>query len=199
LVATGRTARRALAAFRGAASLLNAEIKHHDTGISSSVSSSGAVVYLGAVPQGDGTTSRDGNSLKLKGAHLRLSCTMNTSATRSTVRWMLVADVRCAGSNPSISDILVSSSVTALPNLVAEPNRFLILEEGVWTLSSTGEQSGYVAITAPALVDCHLVFAGTAGTVADAAGLAVFLVMVSSEATNTPSVSGAGRLLFVDN
>jgi len=185
--------------FRGAATLLNAEVKHLDTAIASSVSSSGAVVYLGAIPQGDGTTSRDGNSVKLKGGVLRLSGTMHTSATRTTTRTLVVLDTRNAGANPSISDILTSASVTGLPNLVAEPNRFVILSDRVFVNSITGEQSFHTEMALDALIDVHLVYSGTAGTVADATGPAAFLVMLSSEPTNTPSVSGLGRLLFLDN
>jgi hypothetical protein len=185
--------------FRGAASLLNAEIKHLDTAISSGVSSTGAVVYLGAIPQGDGTTSRDGNSVKLKGGALRLVGTMNTSASRTMTRIMVVLDTRNAGSNPAIADILTSSSVTAQPNLVSEPGRYVILHDFCVGTSITGQQIFSHAISLDALVDVHLVFSGTAGTVADATGPAVFLVMVSNEPTNTPSVSGVGRLLFLDN
>jgi hypothetical protein len=157
------------------------------------------VVYLGALSQGDGTTARDGNSVKLKGAVLRLQGTMHTSATRTLVRILVVMDMRNAGANPSISDILVSSTVTALPNLVAEPNRYVILHDQVFQMAITGQQSLYTAISLESLIDAHLMYSGTAGTVADAAGPAPFLVMISTEPTNTPSVSGSARILFLDN
>lgn len=199
LLATGRTAGRALAVFKGAANLLNAEIKSSDTTLSSAVSASGSVNLVSGVAQGDGVANRDGNSLKLKGGSLRWFSTIHASASRTFMRVMVVADTRCNGSTASLSDILNALTVDSQPDLVSEPNRYVILSDVVRVLCSTGEQAVVGEVALPQLMDMHLTFSGTGATVASISGPAIYVIALSNESTNTPQFHAEARLLYVDN
>jgi len=198
-MATGRTAGRALSMFKGGVALLNAEVKHSDVALSGAVSSTGVVTLLSGIAQGDGTSSRDGNSVKLKGGDLRYYFTQNGSASRTAIRVLVVVDTRNQGANPSISDILTSATVVAPPNLTAEPGRYVILSDEVFWLFSGERTAASRHIALQALMDMHLLFSGTSADVSSVSGPSVFLVTLSSETTNTPSISGNSRLLYLDN
>jgi len=198
LRATGRTASRALTIFKGAASLLNAEVKHVDQTANLTPDTSGTVTLLSGIAQGDGNTTRDGTSVKLKGGDLRFRAASHTSAAATWLRLLLVVDTRNDGVNPTLSDI-ISATITGQPNLDSSPNRFVILHDEVLSLVTAANRIAHRNIPLYALLDMHLMFNGTGATVASCSGPALFAVLLSSEATNTPSVTFDSRLLFLDN
>jgi len=198
LRASGRTASRALSAFKGAVSLLNAEVKFIDTGVSSAVGTAGSVTLLSGITQGDGVSSRDGQSVKLKGGAIRLVSTMHASATRTQTRVLIVVDTRNQGSSPAVTDVLTAATVQSQLNLAAQPGRFVVLYDRVFSQISVGDSSTlFTIIELEALVDMHQLYSGTAA--ANTSGPTVFLVRLSTEATNTPTQAFESRLLFLDN
>jgi hypothetical protein len=201
LEAGGRLVSRALAVFKGATSLLlNAEFKHIDTTVAAAVSTTPALSVLCAVGQGDTNITRDGNSLKCVGFEFRYLWGMNASATASLARVVVLLDTRNVGAAPTATDVY-ASSVLALPNIDAQPNRFVTLFDKVTSLVLVGDsrQSVTGIVSLDILKGVHFTFNGNAATVADLRGAALFLYVLSNEATNTPSIDFQSRLLFVDN
>lgn len=189
----------ALAAYRGASSLVNVEVKHADVSFTSAVSSTPAVSYLSGIAQGDSNLTRDGNSVKLLGGRFTQVLTIDPSASTSYIRTMIVADTRGAGAAPSAADIFDSATVVGLPNLDTAPNRFMILYDTFDTLSINGSRSVVHDFDLAKVANLHLMFNGTAATVGSSSGLTLWLISMSNEATNTVGRRSECRLFFVDN
>lgn len=189
----------ALAAWKGASSLMNVEVKHSDGTWSTAVSSTTSLHLMTGVAQGDGNTTRDGNSIKLMGGRVSIVYQMNASATASVVRTMIVVDTRNAGSDPTSSHIFDDTTVIGLPNLDTAPNRFQIMYDSCTNLSINGDRSKTLDIECPWLANLHIMYNGTGGTIASINGPAVYVVTLSNEATNTVTRRMETRVFFVDN
>jgi hypothetical protein len=199
--AAGRLAKRALSVFKGAGSLLlNAEFKHIDVTVAAAVSTTPAITALSVLAQGDTNITRDGNSIKCTGFDFRYFWSVNASATASLARLVVFLDTRNVGAAPTATDVFASSTI-ALPNVDAQPNRFVILYDSTQSLvlASDTRQAVSSQLSIPALRGVHFTFNGNAGTVADLRGACLLVYVLSNEATNTPSVDFQCRLWFVDN
>lgn len=178
---------------------MNAEIKVVDTTVSGSISSSGSLFLVNGIAQGDGNSNRDGNSVKSKGGSFRWIATQSGSASRSFLRLLVVADTRCNGAAPSVTDVLNSASVYAHPNLVSEPNRYVILHDSVQLMDAASRTACFGEVALPQLTDVHFTYSGTGATVASVSGMSVHVLALSNEPTNTPSLSSEFRILYLDN
>jgi hypothetical protein len=197
-----RLAPYALAAFKGAASLLNAEFKHTDVTFSQAVSTTATVDILTATAQGDGNTTRDGNSIKAKGLWGDVCISAHSSSTLTRVRLVFFVDTRNAGSSPTAGGVIdVSASCTGLPNVDSEPNRYAILSDQIHTLVYAGDSRiKHIRIDlTPQMMDMHLLYSGTTAVVGSVRGPHLFMLALSSEATNTASIVADFRLIYVDN
>ncbi len=187
---------------RGASNLLNAEIKYMDAGASATSSSTPAIVYLSGCAVGDTQSDRNGMSVKLKGGLIKMMLTANSSASRTTQRILLIADTRCQKANPTITDIVDTTRITGLLNLLTYTNRFVVLHDEttvVGTTTGAGLNSWWKTLDFQALMDVHINYSGSGATVATAGELAIFLVHWNNEATNTATLQYDSRLFFVDN
>jgi len=83
-------------------------------------------------------------------------------------------------------------------NTAAQPGRFVILYDRVFS-QVTGAVGATLFEDVPlgALMDVHLLFSGTAA--ANTSGPTLFMLRVSTEATNTPTTAYEARLWYVDN
>lgn len=200
LKATYRTASRALSYVKGAASLINAEIKHVDISVAGSSSTTPGLTYISGIAQGDTNLSRDGNSVKLKGGLVKVTLVRHASATFSRVRSLIICDTRNQGVIPSAADVYDSSTTNGLINLDTDPNRYVIISDTMICLDDGHglTQTREFDIT-PAIKDMHLVFSGTSALVASAKGPVLYYIQQSNEATNVAFLLIDARLLFVDN
>jgi hypothetical protein len=197
-----RLAPYALLAYKGAASLLNAEFKHTDVTFSQQISSTATVDILTATAQGDGNTTRDGNSIKAKGFWGDLCVSSHSSSTLTRVRLVFFVDTRCDGAAPTAASVIDTAiSCTGLPNVDSGPNRFAILSDTITTLVYAGDSRivhRRIDLTQQ-LMDMHLLYSGTTAVVASVRGPHLFMLALCSEATNTASIVADFRLLYVDN
>ncbi len=185
---------------KGAANLLNVEVKHYDTSTSSTPDQTPVVTYLSGIAQGDTQLTRDGNSLKLKGGLVKTVYVIHASATASRIRHLIVLDKMNQGSNPSASDVYdTAASGIGMLNLDSAPNRFVVLHDQYVRLDTGSNRVFYESVPLDAIMDVHLNYSGTGATVASAYGPAIFSIWQSSEPTNVPSVVQTTRLFFVDN
>lgn len=197
-----RLAPYALAAYKGAASLLNAEFKHTDVTFSQTISTTATVDILTAVAQGDGNTTRDGNSIKVKGFWGDMAISAHSSSTLTRVRLVFFVDTRNAGAAPTAGGVVDTAvSCTGLPNVDSEPNRFAILYDAIHTLVYAGDsriKHVRVDLTSQ-MMDMHLLYTGTTAVVGSVRGPHLFMLALCSEATNTASMVADFRLIYVDN
>jgi len=198
LYATGRTAGRALAAFKGAANLLNAEFKVIESTKAGSVSTAASTTWLTGTAQGDASDDRDGSSLKIKKLAIRYRVAANSAgAVGSALRVVLFVDTANAGVLPTGSEV-VGSGMSSFPT-VNSFDRFKILYDEVHPLSPGVHGSENRALELTQVADMHVHQLGSSNSVANARGPHVFLYLQSTEATNTPSIDLVARMSFVDN
>lgn len=198
--AVSRLAPYALAAFKAGTLLVNAEVKHADASGSSTVSTTPTLVFLSGIAQGDSNITRDGNSVKCEGLWGDITYIMSASATVTRIRTLIFADTRNAGAAPTAADVFDTGDISGLPNVDSEPNRFAILLDRVECMTLASEsRCRHFRFNLGEVAKSHLVFSGTTNGIASAKGLVYYLLMMSSEATNTPTYSVNSRLMFIDN
>jgi hypothetical protein len=188
-------------AFKGAASLVNAEVKHVDVSTSSTVSTTPVLTFLSGIAQGDTNTSRDGNSVKAVGLHGDITLIMNASATVSRVRTLIFVDTRSQGAAPTAADIVDTNALSGLANIDTEPNRFVMLLDrlDVLVLAAENRAKTFRFDLTSDVKNMHLLYSGSGNTIASAKGPVVYMLQFSSEATNTPTYAVDSRLFFIDN
>lgn len=190
-----RKANEALQVARATNKLLNVEYKNHDVNISTPPSSGGYVSSLCNVPQGDGGEARDGRSVKCTSIQLRAGYALNGAASATSVRTILVVDMQNQGTDPNVTDILDTASTVSNLNIASFPGRFKVIYDRTSTISVTGAQR--TEFKHYKKLNFHLKFEGAAGSTVTKNPL--YLLLISNEATNTPSVNVHTRLRFLDN
>jgi len=199
LYAVGRTATRALAVFKGASNLLNAETKTIDVTVSGNVTSTATCAWLSGTAQGDGQDDRDGSSLKIKKMIVRYRAAAAAAGSpAAALRVVLFVDTASDGALPSPAAVL-DSGMAGHPNVATSFGRYQILYDKVHGLNPNGLASQSEVIDLSQVRDMHVVQLGSSNSVANARAAHVFVLTQSTEATNTPSILLTSRMLFVDN
>jgi len=176
--------------------LVNSEKHKIDSGPASiNVDSTGTVVHLTNIAQGDGTNQRTGNSILLSGCSVKLQIALNSAATVSALRILLFHDKQqVADGTPTIGEVLNSVSTMAHLN-ATNIGRFSILMDKMLMLG-TGSNTTKV-IQEYFKIQKHVRYNGTAGTDIQKNGL--YIMFLSTEPTNVVLVSYGIRVSFHDN
>jgi len=166
----------------------------------------GSVTLLNTVAQGVAVTQRVGKKIQMKGLQHRGRYYNGTTATINDIAIMIVYDKRPTGSLPAITDILTSTSPSAMNN-DANSGRFRILKRiddvlaGNTTTPACGleikESSFYLSLrdTPPTVYK-----AAASGAISDIEEGALYLVTVGNTAGGTAAatLTGQFRLRFND-
>lgn len=174
---------------------LNVEKKYNDVTVSSNPSSSGALSTLAGVGQGDTASDREGISVKWTSIHMQCSLIMHNSATHTIVRMMILIDKQPNGSLASITDVLESADINSFNNK-NNAYRFKTLMNRKYTLNSEYPEK---SAKFNRKLSLHTRYTGSASSVSAINSNNIIFLIVSDEATNTPSVNLEFRLRFVDN
>lgn len=178
--------------------LINSELKRYDYTATQNVTTTGSIVALGEISGGDDASNRDGNKVLAKYITFKYLASSNASAATTFLRVMMIVDTQNQGSAPSLSDIL--QVTTANSNIVSPINvdntqRFTVLFDDHLNFSNTGSQS-YDRKHYNKL-NFHMTWTSTAGSAINKN--AIFLVLVSTQGVNSPSITYSSRLAFYDN
>lgn len=178
--------------------LINSERMYKDLNLFNNISTSGSVFPLTDISMGDGTAQRTGNSILVRSLSYRYSVEINSSVTNNTrVLMLLVQDTQqIADTTPTITDVLDSSTPESLLSRT-NAGRFKVLKRKSFHLTPPSggdplkEHSGYLNLYS------HVRYNGTTATDIQKGGY--YLMFLSSETTNTPTVRGNFRLGYHDN
>lgn len=174
-------------------SLLNVEYKVLDTAISSSPSSSsGTAIHLNAISQGDDKNNRSGRQVKMRYINCNFTCNMHASATSSIVRYWLLIDKE-GGTGFTWTDFQTSVDINSMNNTDGT-YRFKVLATGSVTLNADFPEK---RVQINRKLQTRIKFNGTSSTAIETNTL--LLAFCSDESTNFPTVSGLGRIRFIDN
>lgn len=192
-------ATKALTLARSVASKVNVEYKTNDSASNVGVSTTAQTIHLTGLTKGDDYNNRDGRSVCYKSIEMDLYTIQHASATATVVRYVLVL-CKNGLSAPTFAGIFDTSSAQAViahRNLTNRKNYVILWDKLEFMDSASHKQcidSKFKKL------NMHTIFnSGNAGDITDIENNALYLVMVSNEATNTPTVYYNVRLRFVDN
>lgn len=192
-----RLAIKALRGVKAIRGIINSEKKVHDISSSFEPTTTGTVIHLNPVSQGDTNTSRDGNSILAKYLGVRTRSIMHSTATATYIRYMIIQDTQqVSDTTPTIGDILQDVSVLSFYDRNLNVGRFKVLHDKVQNLDVINRWSGQLNFNCS--LNHHTKFNGTAGSDIQKNGL--YLVLLSNEATGTkPNVTYESRFAYYDN
>lgn len=173
--------------------LLNVEYKGDDeTYSTSSLSTTADIQKLTAVAQGDTSISRDGNSILLKRLTIRIKCEMNASASFTEVRYIIFRWKN--NDDPVVGDILANPTSTTSFLDIDQSRHYDILDSQIINLN---DQKPSVLIQKNFNLNSHIKYDGSSANSITYGG--IWILMLSNEATNYPTVEYESRIRFIDN
>lgn len=195
------TAQIARAAWRSAKyirGLVNSELYHADQLVQlGSVQS--RIVHLTSLAQGDTFYQRTGNSILLKSLTMNGYAYINPSTTTNT-RFMLALVVdkqQVSDTIPAIDDIF---DATNSPHTLLKTNtlgRFKVLWRKQYTLSSNSTGDNALQLKRFTKFNFHVRYNGAASS--DIQRNGVYLVIITSEPSNYPTIEFNTRINYHDN
>lgn len=159
----------------------------------------GTVFPVSQIVQGLNYTERVGDSLKIQRIEFNYRVFKNASATNSVVRILLVRDLDCQGATPAVADIIANTAsglAPLSPYKFLNRKRFSILYDNMSVVSTS--DLAFVDRMAMAH-EGHILYLGTAANAASQGKGSLFVVAVSDEATNTPTIQFTNRITFTDD
>lgn len=190
-------ARTALAGVRMLKGLVNSERMYYDRALT--LGSNRSLIWgLTLLGQGDNVGQRTGNSILLRSIFIRGFMSINTAVTGHTrVALVLVRDnQQQADTTPTVSEIFEADDPDSMINNETA-GRFKIVWRKQYTLLPTSVGQSARDITKYIKVYDHVRYNGT-GT-SDIQKHGYYLVMLSSESTNYPTISLTSRIGYHDN
>lgn len=185
----------ALRGVRYVKGMVNSEMLHLENNASTTVSSTGSIVHLTNISQGDTDSGRTGNSIFARNLMIRIITTQHASATNTFCRFILFQDnQQLSDTPPGVSDVLSFVS-TISPLNSGTFGRFKVLKNWYFALDSGAQKSKIIQYYRK--LWHHVRYNGSATTDIQKGGL--YLLMLTSEATNVPSVAYDVRLGYHDN
>lgn len=175
--------------------LVNSEMLHNQGLSSTTVNTTGAVIPMCSIGQGDTTSGRTGNSILIRNIMLRFAIKQNAAAETTYYRLMLFCDTQQEGdTTPTVTDVLESNNYLS-PLSTGQSGRFKVL----WsTITSTSNASTTAKVIDKYFkVYNHVRYNGTAST--DIQRNGYYFLMLSSESTNTPTIAYSWKIGYHDN
>lgn len=194
------TAVKAFQLAKKVARMVNVEYKFVPIEIAGqSVTQIGTVIpFLDNLPQGDGSTDREGDSIKL----MRFSCrgfiTQNASAQKTAVRVILFRGKQENAQPYLVQDILDAQNYTnnlfLAPKSFSEKFRSKILFDKVYHMSNNGNSS--------IIFNWNFKLYGHANYEQSSTGVengGLYILVIGNEGTNHPTFNLTGKITFTDN
>lgn len=181
--------------------LRNEEVKMFDTQFTANPTWSGGINHISNILVGDTFLNRDGNSIKVVGMEVSWRAVITGNAT--THRILVLSDNECAGANPGAAAILESVGTIYTPQSPyyhASTRRITTIRDDTVTWGE-GAPTGSVTRTGRFVLPMqhHILYDGSAGTVADAREGNLFIATFGDAAASGCTFTVNTRLFFVDN
>ncbi len=180
--------------------MLNVEYKNKYTQLTASATGTTPAFFsLVNMIKGDDDNLRQGNQIKCVTIYMNALIRMNTSATSTTLRYVIFLDKQCNGVNATAPELFQDNTVTDIMISPLNPDnkfRFQILYNNLVRLSPehpTAQVKFFKRVSIP------IRYSGNAGTAADLTSNNILVLLFSDEATNTPTVTHNIRMSYVDN
>lgn len=174
--------------------LVNSELKRFDFQLNTTISSTAAFTSLVQIAEGDDVNGRNGNSILAKYLSTDYNISINSAATQTSVRVLCFVDTQFTGTAPTLADITAGNATTGFIN-ADNTQRFTILFDDHIDLSVNGQRLRTVKHYIP--LNFHIRYQASTGSSINKNN--IFLMTVSTESTNVPSMISDNRLAYYDN
>lgn len=178
-------------------SMINSEVHVFDQdSASTTVTSTGSVLAItSGVTQGDTNATRTGNSVLSKSLYTLGNITVNPlmTALGVQVRVMWILHKESTGATPAVTDILTEASIES-PIKVGAGEEFKVLRDKTYVLTATRPISAikeFIDFTGKSL---HQKWVG-----ATEEENHIYMLWISTESSNPPSIDIYNRFRFYDN
>lgn len=178
--------------------LINVEKKFFDVSYGNTgVSSTGAVIPLSQIAQGDSYNTRDGNSVLCQSLQWRAELTANSTSAINVIRMLIFSDNENRSATPAVSDVLEDLTAPVIsPLLHIVGTRFNVLCDKCFTLSNTGN-SWKTMVKKFLRHNEHMKY--ISGTATDTREGNLYALFISDAGTNTPTIHFYSRIRYTDN
>jgi hypothetical protein len=196
-------AKRTAAGLNEIRKLINIETKFLDTvQTSTNINTTGGAIVISEIAQGLTSQTRVGDSLKIQHIEVRGRVNVNPAAANSLLRVLVLRDLDGAGTPPATSDVLeLTGAVSAplSPYKFRNLQRFSILYDEVFHMQGTVQGTAGIPFVFSSAHAGHILYLGTSAAAASDGKGTLYVLAVSDEATNTPSLAFYSRILFTDD
>lgn len=188
------------------AALINTEWKAKTiSSTGTSIPNTGTISVLSYTAQGNDDGERNGNSILPKKLSVRINAFINASASTTILRAILFRDKEYNGADPAVSDVLETVSYNSFMKLV-DSGRFFVFKDKSILLDSVSKPQGRMQFSInmnkprPGKKRWeHIKYLGTTTSAASRGNGQLCLLLISDQATNTPTVDIISRMRYVDN
>lgn len=172
------------------------ELKFIESGVVSlTPSTTATITYLSASAQGTTNVGREGNVIYVKSMYFRGTCIQHVSALTTVIRFLIVMDKDNQGAAPITTDILDSSDVNSQTSKV-NTKRFRILTDKTMTMDTAS--NNLIKYKFYHRMNRTLYYKGTSAAASDGLTNAIYVLILSNQAVNTPSFAYSSRIRFTD-
>lgn len=180
---------------------INIEEKYLDFSGSQTPDQNGTTNCVSQIAQGTTMNTRIGNSIRVQRLTVRGRVAVSSAVTTfSVVRVAIIRDMEGQGSAPTCADMFETVGTSAAPRQPLDwlnRKRFAVLYDSLLTVapaSGCAREFFYNVELAK-----HVLYRGTtAGSASDGEG-SIYIVSLSDEATNTPTVAFTSRITYTDD
>ena len=178
---------------------VNVEYKVHDEASSDTPDTTPTIIGLSLIEEGDDNDNRNGRQIKGVSFQMQGSIKIDSSAPDSIVRMIIIQDKHQDGVLPSSSDIHTGGiTVSSLPS-DENRKRFVTLYDKRTVVSNSGMGKKIYKYYKKWKPGKKIHYKGIAASQASQGNNNLYLIIVSDEATNTPTVIYKTRLKYIDN
>lgn len=179
--------------------LVNSEKYANDVSITSAIPATGTVVALTDIAQGDTDITRTGNSIFVRSVFLRGSLTSSADdATGTVVRIILFSDTQqTSDTAPSAASVLSGVDIDAPLNRTTA-GRYNIMWDMMFNMPLQSDSGVNIRqVKRFQSLRHHVRYNGAAST--DIQKNGIYLLLLSNQATNTPTPNLTARVMYHDN
>lgn len=165
-----------------------------------SQTSAANVIHLSDIDQGDGQTQRTGNSVRYNSLAWNLNFIQHASATNTAIKMVIFQDTAVPldhTTKPLITDMYEAQPTLPLQAMMNRDNvgRYRILFETAFYLHSVSDPTKLISGTIQPRN--HGKWTGPLGT--DLGSGQLYVMFITNESTNLPTVQGFVRTRYYDN
>ncbi len=175
------------------------EVQYHNSDNTVTPGTTGSMLSLNLIAQGDTNILRDGNKIKLKSLAFRIEI-VKTVATTDTIRFILFKDMEQHGVKPVVADLLKANITNSFMNTNTR-QRFKVLRDLTFVFSSddagAGDRmfkNGLVRFRNPVVIN----FIGTSAADSSMGKGSMYAYIVARENTTQSSVQLVTEMSFID-